>query len=238
MKLDLSKRIILYYDVLGYKQKFLDNGFDALEYLKTIKGVVSKTQEYAKAFGPRVSGTIELRIFSDNACLVFNIDDKSIGLTLAKILAYDLQQILLEEYEVLIRGCISYGDIYMDDDLIYGSGLIKSVELEGKAEFPRIIIDPSLNDLIFDDAFGMLENITDDYYEVTYLNPHIIGDFEERDMTVVRERIVKMTNMYCKSGAKEAVIKKYRWLVEKFNSFLPESPIRTEECSDQCMEVS
>ena len=147
MKLALDKRVILYFDILGYKQKFEEENFSSIEYLQTIRSVMSKVQEYAKTVG-----SIVLKIFSDNACMVFNTGDKGMGLSLAKIIAYELQQVLLEKYSVLIRGCISYGEIYIDDNLVYGAGLIKCVEMEEKAEFPRIIIDPCLNDEIFSDA--------------------------------------------------------------------------------------
>lgn len=177
MKLALDERVILYFDILGYKQKFEEENFNSIEYLQTIRSVMSRVQEYAKTVG-----SIVLKIFSDNACMVFDTGDKGTGLSLAKIIAYELQQVLLEKYSVLIRGCISYGEIYIDDDLVYGAGLIKCVEMEEQAEYPRIIIDSCLNGEIFSDAYGVLAKITDDYYEVTYLDGVVAGD-ESYDMS-------------------------------------------------------
>ena len=221
MKLALDKRVILYFDILGYKQKFEEENFSSIEYLQTIRSVMSKVQEYAKTVG-----SIVLKIFSDNACMVFNTGDKGMGLSLAKIIAYELQQVLLEKYSVLIRGC-------------YGAGLIKCVEMEEKAEFPRIIIDPCLNDEIFSDAYGMIEKITDDYYEVTYLNGIVVGD-ESYDMSDIRNRIIEMTNKYCSKDLKQKtrVIKKYEWLVKTFDKLNFHSHIRIEKSTEQQLKVS
>lgn len=234
MKLALDKRVILYFDILGYKQKFEEENFSSIEYLQTIRSVMSKVQEYAKTVG-----SIVLKIFSDNACMVFNTGDKGMGLSLAKIIAYELQQVLLEKYSVLIRGCISYGEIYIDDNLVYGAGLIKCVEMEEKAEFPRIIIDPCLNDEIFSDAYGMIEKITDDYYEVTYLNGIVVGD-ESYDMSDIRNRIIEMTNKYCSKDLKQKtrVIEKYEWLVKTFDKLNFHSHIRIEKSTEQQLKVS
>ena len=51
MKLALDKRVILYFDILGYKQKFEEENFSSIEYLQTIRSVMSKVQEYAKTVG-------------------------------------------------------------------------------------------------------------------------------------------------------------------------------------------
>ena len=234
MKLTLDKRVILYFDILGYKQKFEEENFSSIEYLQTIRSVMSKVQEYANTVG-----SIVLKIFSDNACMVFDTGNKGTGLSLAKIIAYELQQILLEKYSVLIRGCISYGEIYIDDDLVYGAGLIKCVEMEEKAEFPRIIIDSCLNDEIFSDAYGMIEKITDDYYEVSYLNGGVVGD-GSYDMSGIRNRIIEITNKYCakKLNQKTRVIKKYKWLVDTFNKLSFDLYIRVEKSTEQQLKVS
>lgn len=65
MKLALDERVILYFDILGYKQKFEEENFNSIEYLQTIRSVMSRVQEYAKTVG-----SIVLKIFSDNACMV------------------------------------------------------------------------------------------------------------------------------------------------------------------------
>lgn len=234
MKLALDERVILYFDILGYKQKFEEENFNSIEYLQTIRSVMSRVQEYAKTVG-----SIVLKIFSDNACMVFDTGDKGTGLSLAKIIAYELQQVLLEKYSVLIRGCISYGEIYIDDDLVYGAGLIKCVEMEEQAEYPRIIIDSCLNSEIFSDAYGVLAKITDDYYEVTYLDGVVAGD-ESYDMLSVRNRIIEMTNKYCTKDLKQKakVIKKYKWLVDTFNKLSFDLYIRVEKSTEQQLKVS
>ncbi len=60
-----------------------------------------------------------------------------------------LQYQMFVDYGVLIRGAVSYGYIYHEDNILFGEGMINAYEMESNlALFPRIIIDPRIIELI------------------------------------------------------------------------------------------
>lgn len=56
----------------------------------------------------------------------------------------DLQRGFVTEYGLFVRGGIRKGPISFDLDYVFGKGLIEVVEMENKAQFPRIVIDKDL----------------------------------------------------------------------------------------------
>jgi hypothetical protein len=50
----------------------------------------------------------------------------------------------LIENEIFIRGGITFGEIVQSWGLLYGPGLIRAYELEQEAEYPRILVDPTV----------------------------------------------------------------------------------------------
>jgi hypothetical protein len=56
-----------------------------------------------------------------------------------------MQTNLIARHNILVRGGVSYGDLYMARETVFGPALVRSYELaEQTAIFPRIVIDPSL----------------------------------------------------------------------------------------------
>ena len=55
-----------------------------------------------------------------------------------------LEQSLLSQYGLLLRGGIAVGKPYQDNEVVYGPGLVKAYALESKyAVYPRVIMLPS-----------------------------------------------------------------------------------------------
>ncbi len=44
----------------------------------------------------------------------------------------------------MLRGSLSTGSLSVNKDIVFGTGLVNAVELEGKAKYPRIILDKSI----------------------------------------------------------------------------------------------
>lgn len=51
---------------------------------------------------------------------------------------------MLSKYQLLLRGGVSEGNYYQNNNISFGSGLVKAYELEDKAKYPRIIFDRSM----------------------------------------------------------------------------------------------
>ncbi len=124
--------------------------------------------------------------FSDSTVRIFPVNDDRNGIVLQEL--YNLVHIQYEliQKEILIRGGVTYGDIYDDGKVVFGPAFNRVYELESKyAINPRLIIDPKLieevkmNEKLISDVNGLkdelrfIKNVVtkdkDGFYFVDYL---------------------------------------------------------------------
>ncbi len=233
MQLELDTRLIAYFDILGYKDAFTKKGFDSHTYLNVIQGVMRTAAEmFENIFAPAV---IHVKVFSDNAIIVADSPIDEAALAFALLLS-DLQRTLLCDYGVLIRGGITRGEIYMDDTLVFGQGLIDCVTLEGEASYPRIIVDECVADLFAENGYLCAERGEDGRMEIVYLRHAAWDDdrpygeeeqrLRQRMITLSRENCTQVDGDTCAVWAtREKRLKKYRWLLDTYNIHHPTAPI-------------
>lgn len=160
MDIGLKKSIIVYFDILGYKENI--KKFGDKRYLLDIECAIRNVLIELKLLGKewdvgecyiderneitRRYNSVEYRIFSDNiviAVSLFNEAEKNFRL-IRTIIPYvvRIQQNLINMYQTFIRGSMVIGDIYFSKNYVFGSGLIKAYEIENDiAIFPRIVLD-------------------------------------------------------------------------------------------------
>ena len=136
---------IAYFDILGYKSVFEDQESDIIEFLRGVINVCIETQLKALDHTRLLNEEFIVKSFSDNFMILVEtpsgLSDYHIIKFLVGIVA-QLQVKFLERYSILIRGGITKGEAYIDNNIVFGKGLIRAVELEDRyAVFPRIIID-------------------------------------------------------------------------------------------------
>lgn len=244
MKKFLEKYYIAYFDILGYKAFFEDKENDIMEFLKQIiklaDDVVNKS---ASIFWDK----FEVKSFSDNFVILLNskgLNEYQAVKSLSYLLAY-MQLRFLEKYSVLIRGGITVGDIYIDNNIIFGEGLVKAVELESGANFPRIVIDEkSIKKEVCDDLCEKCIRMdTDERYYVNFfeaLETDISG--EEDIYNVENHLMVLQKNIYTllkrngkyranlkdpkKIAETDKTISKYIWLLTKYNDYCADGYIK------------
>lgn len=153
VEIDNEKGIVAFLDILGYKNH-VKNYLNPTKYgdkkiLKNIKFAYEEAlnSEYGKIL--EYAGlNIQYKQFSDCTCL--SIPDFRSNPNIETIIHCSLIYLLREFYftmlrfDLYIRGGISVGFHYEDDNMIFSEGLIKSYELESKAVYPRIILDDEL----------------------------------------------------------------------------------------------
>ena len=226
---DVKQYYIAYFDILGYKNFFEDENNDIREFLHNVIHVCKETQEKAMHNSIVFDAEFIVKTFSDNFIIMLEppegIPDRSVLRVLAFILAR-LQSHFLENYHILIRGGITKGDAYIDNDIVFGKGLIRAVELESSAVFPRIIIDKDT--FLEKDCNYLLSKMVakdnDGKFFVDYFQP-IFED--ETRVEVVRKVVKKLVKKYGKYNRKtkdekklyeaEKTISKYAWLLCQFN---------------------
>lgn len=148
----IREHYIAYMDLLGYKNFFQENPDRVPEFLDSIHAAIESAQAYISQLNisPLLSASkmeFKTKIFSDNIliCLEAINDElyKPRLLALLKLSA-DIQRNFITRYGLFLRGGITKGAISFNDDYVFGQGIIDAVDLEGKANYPRIIIDEQL----------------------------------------------------------------------------------------------
>ena len=148
-RINTNKYYLLYIDILGMKS-LIDSKESELYlnyinnvYRDAIKGITGIYEEINKI-------KIDVRIFSDNLVVAIKEDDdklsslEAIKRTLIVEIASFIQMLALK-YSLLVRGSITYGDFYIDENFLYGKALTRAYALESEvAIYPRIILDDNI----------------------------------------------------------------------------------------------
>lgn len=142
----LKNYYLAYFDILGYKSYF-ENEKDPYEFLTVIEDALNDVKKGVNITQTLNKVKIGFRVYSDNFLFYIkqDYDELSAIASFAYLLSL-IQRRLLEKYSLLIRGGISKGKFFYNEELLFGKGLIDVYTLESKfAIYPRIIIDNSEN---------------------------------------------------------------------------------------------
>lgn len=200
MTTEPKNSFVAFLDVLGFKEMVMKKSDE--NKLKLEK-FFSKVLEAFEIFS-HDKAELKKLIISDSIILV--VEDKKVHFeTLLKAIR-NLQAWLAIE-GIWIRGAISHGEINFDEPnkIVYGSGYIKAYLLEQKAEYPRVIIDPSLITMISANGREFLEKHSV-FFE--YLQKHAINArdiIDEIDKDYVYSQINLPSNILVRYQLKEDV---------------------------------
>lgn len=92
---------------------------------------------------------IKTKIFSDNIIMAIPLESEQDAGAVNCLLRFvaQFQNIAALSYCWLIRGGITVGELFLDDLLVWGTGLVRAYELESHiAVYPRIVIERSVLD--------------------------------------------------------------------------------------------
>jgi len=151
--LDTESRIVAFVDILGFGQIVdayeIDPSADTLRRLhRALSNAIAYGINIFKKSDPLFDKTLQYKLFSDCLCIstpYYNNDDDFVHQfsSLAQILRFYQLFMLYENF--FVRGAISFGSFYADDNMIFSTGLVKAYRLESeKAIHPRIIVDPEI----------------------------------------------------------------------------------------------
>lgn len=245
----LDESYIAYFDILGYKAAFEDDG-SADELFDSI---INLTQEFLRKCESGSLGIkgFETKVFSDNflitASLSADLPEKRLVRTLMGLVAY-IQLHCLSAYSLLIRGGITFGPIYIDSAIVFGEGLVRAVGLEASALFPRVVFDDEVVTRIeslgvHPDEYLWCKDFDGRWY-INFFAPYFndmtpidgtdifydrAGISEVDELKSIIEELVRKHCRYPsrisdqkKIIARDSIIRKYLWLLIKFNSFCNE----------------
>ncbi len=135
-----QKAIVTFIDILGFGD--LVKQSDAVSINKVLDVIQKETSDE--------DDHTEVISFSDSIVRIRKIETKEnkefpMGLLYQELISLVHAQGKLIDFNLIIRGGVSVGDIYTSGGRVFGPGLVQAYELESKyALYPRIIIDPRL----------------------------------------------------------------------------------------------
>lgn len=160
LKENLTDKFVAFIDVMGFSNLVnRDSVADLESYFLKVTEVLNKIRAD--------KGEIQSLLISDAIILIAPPGLK--GLRDIIVATRRIQSELLWR-KILLRGAISYGQIFYDkkENIIVGKGFIKAYLLEQEAICPRVIIDPSIIKIVAEDKEGFFKSLhknTDDDYD-------------------------------------------------------------------------
>lgn len=138
-----DKYLIAYIDFLGMK-KMMQNG-NGMRSLLVIKKLLSNAKKRAELISDiNLLNSFDIRVFSDNLIIAIKTDYSILReqiISLVNLISL-IQFEALFQFEYTLRGGITIGELYIDDSIVWGTGLIDAYNIENTiANYPRVIID-------------------------------------------------------------------------------------------------
>lgn len=155
--MEFSEYYVAYFDVLGYKEAFKKSEDISAKMIESIESSIDTMKDVVSIVNTPIDNLteetpkIKYKIFSDNV-LICCKESKDTLSTLSLVsflrLVATIQRIFFQKANLIVRGGITKGLLYLTDDFVGGKALIDAVELESSAVYPRIVVaDCILNEL-------------------------------------------------------------------------------------------
>lgn len=151
---------------------------------------------------------LKMTIMSD--AIILSIDSK-IELALSKLIGFSSYLIhsllMVLDYPIFVRGGITRGAIFHDDNIVFGPGLVSAYNLENEiANSMRCVVsntldtDQSFQQYIMDEGSALIRDPSDDIYFINFARPELI------------EQLSNYAQQTIESDVNDVVKSKYRWL--------------------------
>lgn len=198
-----SERMVAFLDILGF-ERIVDKSRNDPELVKKLVNILMRSKQIALSVLKAKLTILQVdpnqyvyRAFSDTSVIsgpYVSHDDLSF---ISMWIMY-YQYFLLKEEQSFLRGAVVYGDIYHNEDVMFGPALIDAYRLESddvKAVWPRVLIDESLLNKVSEtelrrDFFEILRRDDNNIVYFDYLRElfHIIVLGANKKITGERER--------------------------------------------------
>lgn len=212
--------LIAYVDFLGMKDKMKqENSYASFRKLQALLSGVRKKAAFIEK--NNAIDDFEIKVFSDNIIIALKIKEEVLSTQIISIinLVSLLQFEALFQFGFPLRGGITIGELFIDDSVVWGTGLIEAYQIEDKlANYPRVIVskivietydkqeDVELN------LFAFIQQDTDGYWFVHYLvaAPNITL------IPVLSNNLAEIASSCINEN--DRVKQKINWLISYFNN--------------------
>jgi len=218
---NFDEYIILYIDFLGMKDRIMSNkSYDTLQILKFLLYNTEGVTKYI-CHTNRIRN-FNIKVFSDNVIIAQRIDSQTISEQIIGIInvAWSLQFWALLQFGFMMRGGITAGELFIDNDIVWGTGLVEAYQLESNtAVFPRVLVSKeiiSLYDNNNNKAINIHAFLNKDQDKMTYVD-YLSACPNITSIPIISERLKEITQMYVNSP--EKVKQKINWTIRYFNNY-------------------
>jgi len=213
--LSIGKYYILYVDLLGYKSAMDEKS--EIGFLKIIDESYKMASELLASMSIATNLVFEYKVFSDNIVVAVKADSTHALYPLCFV-SLALQRNFIDK-EILCRGAITKGTLHINQEYVFGSGIIRAYELEKTvAYYPRIILDRLLEtDAEFKD-YDVCCQDNDGYTIIDYLRMR-----DSNDVLMIKSLLLAKHKRFIEAGLNdygevERIFQKYAWCREYHNS--------------------
>ena len=148
----LISSFVCHVDILGYSQLSKEaissgNGYDFLNKIRiALTKAYDRVRESSK--GWKNSNRFSIKVFTDNIVVGYPVRNFQSSLgegELGHIFSvFSEFQVALAMEGFLVRGGIAFGSHYMDDDIVFGDGLLEALKLDISGGAPKVSLAPSV----------------------------------------------------------------------------------------------
>jgi hypothetical protein len=232
-----TKSLVSYFDILGFRKivaeapspEYVANKLQALARFSSPDNVIAET------FGNTFTN------FSDLVLRTVPVDPNPQLRGGEGLLYWELLDLVHVQAEliadgVLLRGSITFGDIFIDEKTVFGPGLIRAYELEDQVAIaPRVIVDPHIFTLLetysalrghdVEDEMQylcrVLKKDSDGVWFIDYLRAFTTeADDQAAYLRFLKAHRQLILDRLPEFGRLSSVLAKYGWLVNYHNGWV------------------
>ena len=216
-----DKYLIAYVDFLGIKERMKkDSSYESLHFLKALLAGAKRKASYIEKIN--TINDFEIKVFSDNIVIAQKLQEDIVSTQIISMLNLIslLQFESFFQFDFPLRGGITIGDLYIDDSVVWGTGLIEAYQIEnGLANYPRVIVSQKVIDR-YDNCldkslnmYAMIKQDHDGYWFADYLTaaPNI------RLIPQISASLAQKASLHANED--ERVKQKINWIISYFNSY-------------------
>ncbi|WP_138826478.1 MULTISPECIES: hypothetical protein [Bacillus] len=224
-------RYIVFIDILGFKNLVEESSSneDQLERIhRALKYISEIKQENAEGqLSLREQGE-EITVFSDSIVISMPVLERNAGWYLLNKVIFI--QMNLMSLGICIRGGMTVGELYHNDNIVFGPAMNEAYGLESNcAIYPRVIVDSKYLTIAYSNGNNppeeeqrhfesyMVKQDRDGNYYVDFINQELNVDGIEEYIYLLekaKQLIVMNLNRY---NNKPQILMKYEWLKNYFN---------------------
>lgn len=249
-----QKRIVVFLDLLGFKEKLVEFEQEALfededGYTDRVR-ISNKANEFINVFKDAISlidpNECNYYLFSDNICMTLDpYFNKDLHIKVMFTISDLIQKFAEKGY--FLRGGIDYGWFVDEKEIALGMPLVNAYLLEStKAIFPRVILSEDyknfldeleLNKELGDISIFNKKNFLKESDGFTFINPfyNVITTIDKYSFFTKFKMAIE-TNLAVNKTV-ETISKKFIWMANEHNAFL-DYYISNIEALEQDIEIT